>query len=204
VEQGNFCNLAGFLYDGASFQRMAVSGPYTNVFAGLVNEIGQVVGQATKSLYLDCSFGPPPYSITNTFIYDQGSMTFIEYPGASYLNPADINNAGKIILGAGDVNNQDMGHFLYDIYNGTFSPIPTGSFRINDFGQILGYSQVPNTGYGLLWVYKDGFFEPVAYGQYDLMTLGHFEDLFHLYNSGQVRAQESNIGSVLYTQCSPD
>jgi uncharacterized membrane protein len=91
-----------------------------------INAAGQIVGAIGTA-----SGG------SRGFVYDAGSLTFIDAPGASSTTLFGINAAGQII------GRSSVGPFLYD--RGTFTPftVPGGfsatPWGINDAGQVVGW-----------------------------------------------------------------
>jgi probable HAF family extracellular repeat protein len=95
-----------------------------------INDAGQIVGV----------FDTPPVSHQRLgFLYDDGTFTTIDAPGATSFTVAfGINNAGQIV---GVFDNPQNGGFLYD--DGTFTAVDvpgaaTICFGINDAGRIVG------------------------------------------------------------------
>ena len=204
--QGIFCNLAGFLYDGTSLRSMQLTENYSNAYASMVNEVGEVIGGAYKDHYCECYVGYPSCDTYRTFLYKNGLMSFIEYPGACTTQVLDLNNNGKLLMfgrgnsAIGPQGGDPLGYGLYDTETHAFTSVPNGATQINDAGHILGLSGVPNdpTHSYVLWIYRDGAYETVA---------GPLENLWgDLHESGQVHityGNTSNQRSVLLTRCTP-
>jgi uncharacterized membrane protein len=185
---------------------MQLTENYSNAYASMVNEVGDVIGGAYKDHYCECYVGYPTCDAYRTFHYKNGLMSFIEYPGACTTQVLDLNNNGKLLIygrgnsAIGPMGGDPLGYGLYDTETHAFSSVPNGATQINDAGHILGLSWAPNdlTHTYVLWIYRDGGYETVA---------GPLENLWgDLHESGQVHityGNTSNQRSVLLTRCAP-
>ena len=117
-----------------------------------INSQGQVVGS------FGSTFGPGPGE--QGFVYSNGTLTVLDYPGASNTQPHGINDIGQIVGTYYDTNGFPHG-FLYS--NGAFSTLDipgstvTQINAINNAGQIAIYH--PDSSF----VYANGVFTPVVY-----------------------------------------
>ena len=75
-------------------------GPFTNVSPRDVNEFGQVAGTVDTDLWCSGSSGYYPTWHASGFIYDKGSLSIIDYPGAFDTSLLTISNSGMAIGGA--------------------------------------------------------------------------------------------------------
>jgi probable HAF family extracellular repeat protein len=96
-----------------------------------INTAGQVVGT-----YFENHSG-----VEHGFIYDNGTFSNIDFPGAQETEPMGINDFGQIVGYYRDGNTEhgfldDHGAFVYFDIPGAIATRNTG---INDFGQIVGY-----------------------------------------------------------------
>jgi uncharacterized membrane protein len=122
-----------------------MSSPTTNIGSlTSINASGRFVG------YFDSTVLP----VSQGFLYDHGTLTIIDFPGAFKNWATGINDAGQI---AGYYNlNGSVNGFLYD--RGVITTInPSGSIEtssagINNRGQIIGrYLDANRAGHGFLY-----------------------------------------------------
>jgi photosystem II stability/assembly factor-like uncharacterized protein len=101
-----------------------------------INGQGEVVGTGT----------PCPDA---NFLYDNGTVTCVGPPGATYTVASAINNNGQVAGYYLDSNGQHL--FLYDQNTGTYTTfdypntsVSPFAFGINDFGQVVGCANCNN------------------------------------------------------------
>jgi len=106
LSQGWVRSLAG---DFTQLKDPAASCGCTAAFG--INDRGVIVGTYAN---------PSNPSASHGFVYDHGTFTTLDYPGASSTSPSNINNAGAIVGGYTDASGVIHG-FLYK--HGTFTTI---------------------------------------------------------------------------------
>jgi probable HAF family extracellular repeat protein len=153
----------------------------TNTLARDINDTGQIVGdyESFQAVF------------TTGFMYQNGTFTTINFPGANYTVATGINNAGEVVGYYADGFTKVHG-FTYD--NGTFTTIdsPNGLGTwisgINSKGQIVGYySDALSVFHGL--VYDHGTFTTLD--DPDAGVLGSTR-LFGINDAGQIVGQASS------------
>ena len=138
-----------------------------------INASGQIVGWYANAV-LDS---------LHSFLYDQGSYTRLEVPGASSTNANGINASGQIVGTYADSASPPNNHgFLLD--QGNYTTLdPPGSFEtvasgINDSGQIVGWYGDTAGGHGFL----------LAQGSYTTLDLpgSSGTEAYGINDSGQI------------------
>jgi probable HAF family extracellular repeat protein len=140
LEQGG-----SFIYENGALTtlNLNIPGHPTSTSFNGINDSGEVVGNAQ---YIH--IGPP-----QGFLYDNGTITMLDPPGATSSFAAAINDRGEVV-GTYDDSSGDHG-FIYD--NGTFTTLdaPYDPVQINDRGEVAGnYFDSSDTEHG--FVYDDG------------------------------------------------
>ena len=129
--------------------------PYNTPFtiAKGINNKGQIIGEFGG--FSNNSLGE------QGFLYSNGVMTTINYPGSFNTDLRGINDAGQIVGRYWDNASGREHSFIY--FNGVFTTIDfpgaiASNFeRINNLGLIVGYH--PNEGF----LYSNGEFTPIDY-----------------------------------------
>ncbi len=116
------------------------------------NDAGTVVGQYSSE------------GRAHGFLLSGATVTPVDYPGARFTSPADINNHGHV------VGTWDAGAFLtQDLVNFTPLDFPEGAFispsGINDHGHIIGYYTAPGSTDGKIhgFLYVGGTWTTIDY-----------------------------------------
>ena len=135
---------------GGGFLRLEALG-WEVTYASGVNDRQQVVGHAINSDW------------SSAFLFETGSYTMLDVPGAISVGANDINNKGQIVGGFFDGEGRLNG-YLYD--RGVVTPLlfpgseHTTLVAINDRGQIIGnYGGAAANG---TFLYSDGVFSEIA------------------------------------------
>jgi probable HAF family extracellular repeat protein len=124
IREGIHDPALGYLDTAGSFTSISVPGSAFGTFAYGINDSGQIVGNYGDST-----------GRNHGFLYNAGSFTTLNYPGAVDTNAYGINDSGQIV-GEYDDGNAPVHGFLYDT-DGSFTtidvpappsiPTPTGS-----------------------------------------------------------------------------
>ena len=128
--------LFAFVYENQSFQGLSIpaSAGGTTLPSGM-NERGQIIGTfAYPSPYLSDEHG---------FLYKDGAVTLIDFPGATFTSPNGMNNKGDIVGSYAD--GAGLHGFLYQKGHFTALDVPgavaTEATGVNASGKIVGYFQ---------------------------------------------------------------
>jgi probable HAF family extracellular repeat protein len=115
-----------------------------------INNSGQIVGIYN---YVN--------QLSQGFMYHNGNLTTLDFPGASATWITDINNLGQIVGYASTQNG--IQNFIYS--SGTFTPfnVPGGGdgivLGINDLGEMVGENGNNSTS----WFFNKGTFSTIAF-----------------------------------------
>lgn len=130
-------SVHGFLYSGGVMQGLQTLNGI-NTYAGKLNNLGQVVGEATF----------PGFTSGHAFIYGGGIFTDLGTLNGDISFASDINDLGAVTGSASTLNNENFRAFLYQ--NGGMADLgalPGGAgsqgFGINNLGQVVGWSDAP-------------------------------------------------------------
>ena len=132
----------GFLWKDGDYVTIDAAFPdamFTSLSA--INNAGQIIG--TYLHQRSGSSDPNDYDSEIAFVYDNGTFTSLEFPGASTpfvccgatTLPMDINNAGQILGSTYDANG-NLRFFLYD--DGKYFVITGLPDNVVDFGSAWG------------------------------------------------------------------
>jgi hypothetical protein len=183
------CLLAVIFINGSAYSQ--VNYQYTDLGSILpvgINNSDQIIG----------------VSGNQGFIMDNGSFTYMNYPGAVQTEVTDINNLGQMVgLYTDDPSDPRGSKYSYFYSDGTYTPITypgatrTWAFGINDTGQIVGTYE--NGGqYGFLLengVYTD-FSNPIT-GMESINNDGEIVGSLN-YGSHAFRLYNSTLSSFRY------
>ncbi|MEJ2542214.1 MAG: hypothetical protein P8188_20000 [Gemmatimonadota bacterium] len=140
----------GFLWSDGEFHPIQFPGALHSPARG-INEQGDIVGSWSGP-------GPP-----KGFLLHQGEYTSIEVPGAAASYATDINSNGVIVGTWNDDGGAGHGFLLEDGVINSFDvdvegATTTFAYGINTQGDVAGYYQHPDLGYGPYIRLADGTF----------------------------------------------
>jgi probable HAF family extracellular repeat protein len=129
-----------FVYNKGSYKTIPIPGGYPGSASG-VNNHAQVVGSYNSSL--SCPAGTNSCALPSSgFLYQDGQLTTIDFPGAANTALSAINDHGEIVGGfENDINTAGM-PFIY--LDGTFTRLDVpgamvaGATDVNEQGVIVG------------------------------------------------------------------
>ena len=159
-----------------SFLKLEARG-WEVTYASGVNNRGQVVGQAVNA----------DHSVA--FLFEAGTYTILDVPGATSYAVNDINNSGQAVGGYFDVDGRLNG-YVYD--NGAVTSLlfPGSNYTtliaINDLGQVIG--NFGGAGGDGTFLYSEGVFAEIAPPD---TALSFF--ISGINNSGRVVGQYSTL-----------
>jgi len=171
---------AGFIYNAGvytSFQYPYFSGCTPpgctyDVYVNGVNNSGTAVGEAD-------SWAGDDLVSADGFTYSSGTVTKVDYPGATETGLVGINDTNQII-GYALVNGSDV---LFSDVNGTFTIIPgypgavsTRFTGINNNGQIVGVYFLDSQTSPFVFVYSNGSYSAIMLPVTNLVALSNIND----------------------------
>ncbi len=194
--------ITGYYWDAAGYERSFLysSGVFTNIgtpgyFAQGINNAGQIVGY-----YVQPGTGT---DAAQGFLYNNGTITLTNVPGAATTKFYGINNAGQIVGAASTTGGTFAnGGFLYS--NGIFTPITASTtatatvpLGINDQGQIVGYYNNPSPpNGGPASVGPNGFLDTNGVFTTIDVPNAYWNEATGINNAGQVVGQSSDYYNV--------
>ena len=125
-----------------------------DALAGLVNERGQISGQAYTNSTPSQAFGIPTQ---HPFFWENGKMVDIGNLGGTLGSPSWMNNRGQVVGFSTEVTDQNSHAFLWDKEEGLkdLGFLPGGTYGnatwINDAGEVVGGSDSSDGFHAYFW-----------------------------------------------------